>query len=303
MARVAFIGVGTMGRPMAERVHRAGHRLVVHDRARAAASELETAGVAWADSVADAVATAEVICLSLPGPREVEDIVLGAGGVIASAPAGAIVVDHTTNGLETVRRVGRHCRDAGLGFLDAPVSGGNAGAQAGTLVVMVGGAPHEVDGVRPVLSSFGDPVIHFGPLGAGTVAKLVNNQIFLCGEIIFQEGLVLAAKAGIDPALLMQLLERTGAGGAHVRNGARVVGREFRGAGFALALAEKDIALALAAGRELDVPMPASGAAHQTFVEALAAGLGELRSFATLTMVERAASFEVPCVEPTSGDA
>ena len=111
---------------------------------------------------------------------------------------------------------------------------------------------------------------------------------------------MLAAKAGIDPGMVLQLLERNGAGGAHVRNGARVVGREFRGAGFALALAEKDVALALAAGRELDVPMPASGAAHQTFVEALAAGLGEQRSFATLTMVERAAGFEVPRVESTS---
>lgn len=299
MTRVTFVGVGTMGGPMARRVLDAGHELVVVDRDRAVATELEQAGAIWRDTVAEAATGAEVVLLSLPGPRQVEDVLVGEGGLLDAVGEGATIVDHTTNSLETVRRMAARCEARGVGFVDAPVSGGKSGASAGTLAVMVGGHDAHVERARPVLETFGDPVIHFGATGTGTTVKLVNNQVFLCGEIIFQEGLVLAAKAGIDPAQLVALLDRTGAGGAHVRNGDRVIGREFDGPGFALALAEKDVALALAAGRELSVPMPASAQAHQVFVEALAAGMGERRSFATLAMVERAADHEVPLVART----
>ena len=302
MTDVAFIGIGTMGGPMAERVLSAGHSVVVNDLDRDAAAGLEADGATWAARAPDAVDGASVICLSLPGPRQVEDVLLGADGVLDAATPGAVVVDHTTNSIETVHRVAARCADLGLGFVDAPVSGGRAGAAAGTLAVMCGGAEADVDAARPVLAAFGDPIVHLGAVGAGTIAKLVNNQVFLCGEIVFQEGLVLAAKAGIDPAAMLSLLGRTGAGGAHVANGERVVRREFEGPGFALALAEKDVALAIAAGRALGVPMPASASAHQRFIESVAEGLGHERSFATLRVIERSANHEVPRVEPNEED-
>jgi 3-hydroxyisobutyrate dehydrogenase len=283
MTNVAFIGLGNMGEPMARRVRAAGHDLVVHDQRREVAATLEAAGAVWATSVREAVRDADVICLSLPGPRQVEDVVGGPGGVLANAKSTALLVDHTTNGLDTIYSVAERCAAGGLGFLDAPVSGGSAGANAGTLVVMVGGSSAHLEAARSVLEAFGDPVLHLGGVGTGTVAKLVNNQLYLCGEVLFQEGMVLGAKAGINPGVLLAMLERTGVAGTHVRTAPRMLAREFTGPGFALALAEKDVALALAAGRELAVPLAATSAAHQ-------------RLFATLAMIERASNFEVPRV-------
>jgi len=294
--RVAFIGLGNMGGPMALRIQRGGHELAVHDQRGDVAAVLEQAGARWAGSVAEVVDGAEVVCMSLPGPRQVEAVVNGVTGVLAHMKPGAVLVDHTTNGLDTVYQVARRCAEVGLGFLDAPVSGGNAGANAGTLVAMVGGSSDHLRIARPVLDTFAEPVLHLGAVGTGTVAKLVNNQLYLCGEVLFQEGMVLASKAGIDPSVLLAMLDRTGVAATHVQTGPRMLAREFEGQGFALALAEKDIAMALAAGRELDVPLSTTAAAHQRFVEALAAGMGAQRSFATLTMIERAAGFEVPMV-------
>jgi 3-hydroxyisobutyrate dehydrogenase len=294
--QVTFIGLGNMGGPMAQRALRAGHALAVHDRRREAAAALEQEGARWAPNVGDAVAGADVVCMSLPGPRQVEEVVNGPGGVLAHMKPGAVLIDHTTNALETVYRVAERCADGGLGFLDAPVSGGSAGANSGTLVAMVGGRSDHLEIARPVLESFADPVLHLGAVGTGTVAKLVNNQLYLCGEVLFQEGMVLAAKAGIDPTVLLAMLDRTGVAATHVRTGPRMLAREFEGPGFALALAEKDVSMALAAGRALDVPLATTAAAHHRFVEALAAGMGGRRSFATLTMIERAAGCELPRV-------
>jgi 3-hydroxyisobutyrate dehydrogenase-like beta-hydroxyacid dehydrogenase len=291
--KVAFIGLGNMGGPMARRVRAAHHDLVVHDQRREAARAVENDGARWASTIGEAVDGADVVCLSLPGPRQVEEVVLGPEGVLAHLRSGAVLVDHTTNALDTVYRVGRECAAAGVGFLDVPVSGGAAGATAGRLVAMIGGDTDHLGVARPVIDSFADTVLHFGEIGTGTVAKLVNNQLYLCGEVLFQEGLILAAKAGIEPAALLQMLDRTGVATTHVRTGARVLNREFDGDGFALALAEKDVAMALAAGRALDVPLATTSAAHLRFVEALAAGLGDKRSFATLMMIERAARFKL----------
>lgn len=298
MAKVGFIGLGNMGLPIAGRVLAGGHDLAVHDLDRELAADLEHGGARWCESIGDVGSAADIVVLSLPGPRQIERVVLGAGGLLEHLAEGSIIVDLSTSSVESVRVIADAAEAVGVELLDAPVSGGSAGAQAGTLVVMVGGRSAAVEGARSVLETFGDPVLHLGETGAGTVMKLVNNQVFLAGEVVFQEGLVLAAKAGLDPAQAMAVLARSGAGGAHVANGARVVGRQFEGPGFALSLAEKDLALAIAAGRELGVPMPATAAAHETFIAALAAGYGDQRSFATLQAVEAAASTQVPEVSP-----
>ena len=296
--RAGFVGLGNMGAPMAARVAGAGHELVVHDLDPQRVGALVDAGARAAPDLAEVARSCAVVTLSLPGPAQVRHVVLGSDGLLAAARPGLVIADATTSSLDAVREVAVACAARGVHYLDAPVSGGSKGAEAGTLLVMVGGDGDAVETARPVLESYGDPVLHLGASGAGTVMKLVNNQVFLCGEVVFQEGLVLAAKAGLDPATVMAVLTRTGAGGAHTANGDRVVGRQFDGPGFALALAEKDVALAIATGRELDVPMPASSAAHAAFVAALAAGLGHQRSFATLQVVESAAGTEVPAVAP-----
>ncbi len=280
-----------MGGRMARRVLDGGHDLVVTDVRRPVAAPLEAAGATWADDAASVARAADgVVCLSLPGPSEVEAVV---GELLAALPSGAVIVDLSTNALGTVRRLHADAAAVGVRYLDAPVSGGSPGAEAGTLAVMVGGDADAFEQVRPVLECIGTRLSHLGEPGAGTLVKLVNNAVFLCGSLLFQEGLVLAAKAGMDPTTLVPILQ--GASSAPYTGMAKgLLGRRFEPALFALALAEKDIALALESARSLGVPMPVSAAAHQTYLEALTAGHGGENFFATLQAIERRAGVEVP---------
>jgi 3-hydroxyisobutyrate dehydrogenase-like beta-hydroxyacid dehydrogenase len=291
---VGFVGVGTMGGRMARRVLEGGHALVVTDVRREAAEPLEAAGATWAPTAAAVAEQAEgVVCLSLPGPAEVEAVV---GQLLPAARPGTVVVDLSTNALTTVRRLHAEAAAAGVRFLDAPVSGGSPAAETGTLAVMVGGDAAAFEDVRPVLQCIGDKLTHLGESGAGTLVKLVNNAVFLCGSLLFQEGLVMATKAGMDPATLVGVLQ--GASSAPFTGMARgLLGRRFEPALFALSLAEKDIALALSSARDLGVPMPVAAAAHQTYLEALTAGHGGQQFFATLQEIERRAGVEVPVRE------
>jgi 3-hydroxyisobutyrate dehydrogenase-like beta-hydroxyacid dehydrogenase len=285
-----------MGGRMARRVLEGGHDLVVTDARRPAAAPLEAAGAAWAASAAAVAREADgVVCLSLPGPTEVEAVV---GELLAALSPGAVIVDLSTNAVGTVRRLHAEAAALGVRYLDAPVSGGSPAAEAGTLAVMVGGDADAFEAVRPVLECIGTKLHHLGEPGAGTLVKLVNNAVFLCGSLLFQEGLVLAAKAGMDPATLVPVLQ--GASSAPYTGMAEgLLGRRFEPALFTLALAEKDIALALESARSLGVPMPVAAAAHQTYLEAVSAGLGGENFFATLQAIERRAGIEVPHREMT----
>jgi 3-hydroxyisobutyrate dehydrogenase len=293
MTVVGFVGVGTMGGRMARRVLEAGHELVVTDTRRTAAADLEADGAIWADSAAAVVARCEITCLSLPGPAEVEAVVHEA---LSAAGPGTVIVDLSTNSLGTVRRLHAEAAAAGVHYLDAPVSGGSPAAEAGTLAVMVGGSADAYETARPVLECFGSKLFHLGESGSGTLVKLVNNAVFLCGSLLFQEGLVLATKAGMDPATLVTVLQ--GASAAPFTGMARgLLGRRFEPALFALSLAEKDIALALESARSLGVPMPVAATAHQSYLEALTAGFGGQQFFATLQSIEQRAGVQVPVRE------
>jgi 3-hydroxyisobutyrate dehydrogenase-like beta-hydroxyacid dehydrogenase len=291
MSAVGFVGIGTMGGRMARRVLEGGHGLVVTDVRREAAVPLEAGGARWADDAPAVAAAADgVVCLSLPGPSDVESVV---GQLLPALAPGAVIVDLSTNSLGTVRRLHAEAAAVGVDYLDAPVSGGSPAAEAGTLAVMVGGDAGAYERVRPVLECIGTKLSHLGEPGAGTLVKLVNNAVFLCGSLLFQEGLVLATKAGMDPETLVGVMK--GASGAPFTGMAGgLLGRRFEPALFALALAEKDIALALESARSLGVPMPVATAAHQTYLEALTAGHGGENFFATLQAIERRAGIEVP---------
>jgi 3-hydroxyisobutyrate dehydrogenase-like beta-hydroxyacid dehydrogenase len=279
---------------MARRVLEGGHGLVVTDTRRTAAADLEAAGAAWAPTAAAVAGSSEgVVCLSLPGPAEVEAVV---AEVLETARPGTVIVDLSTNSLGTVRRLHAEAAAAGVHYLDAPVSGGSPAAEAGTLAVMVGGDADVYERVRPVLECFGTKLTYLGEAGSGTLVKLVNNAVFLCGSLLFQEGLVLATKAGMDPATLVPVL-RGASSAPFTGMAAGLLGRRFEPALFALALAEKDIALALESARALGVPMPVAATAHQTYLEALSAGHGGEQFFATLQAIERRAGVEVPVRE------
>jgi 3-hydroxyisobutyrate dehydrogenase-like beta-hydroxyacid dehydrogenase len=194
-----------------------------------------------------------------------------------------------------VQRVAALESEAGVHYLDAPVSGGAMGAAQGTLTVMASGDAGAFARVEPLFAAFAKHVFHLGAPGAGTLVKLINNAIFLCAGLLAQEGFVLGARAGLEPRRLLEILKLSSAG---IYSGLveTTLARDFERAFFSLSLAEKDVALALESARSLAVPMPVTSAAHQTYLRALAQGLGGQVFFATLQAIERAAGVEVPAL-------
>jgi 3-hydroxyisobutyrate dehydrogenase-like beta-hydroxyacid dehydrogenase len=278
-----------MGAAMAARLLECEEALLIHDIDRVSADPLLSQDARWAPALANLAQESEIVLLSLPGPREVAEVVSGRQGLLETLAPGSVIVDLSTNAIATVRELAQTCLEKGIAFLDSPVSGGSAGARAGTLVLMVGGDEAALADVRPVLDKLSRSLFHLGAPGAGTVAKLVNNQLYLCGEVLFFEGLVLAAKAGLDPEVLCEILDQTGAGGVHARLAPRILERRYDDRTFTLGLAEKDVALVLEASESLEAPMPATAAAHQLFAAALAEGMRDKNFWAAVEIAERRA--------------
>ena len=293
IAPIGFIGTGTIGAPMAKRLLDAGHVLVVCDRVEAATGPLVEAGATRAASPREVAAACRVVFTSLPGPREVEEVATGKDGLLAGAQAGDIHVDLSTSAFEAVRALAAREAAAGVQLVDAPVSGGVMGAAQGTLTVMASGERAAYERVEPLLGAFGKNIFYLGESGNGTLTKLVNNAIFLCGGLLVQETFAMAAKAGLDPNRLLEVVQKS-SGAAYSSMAKLLLGRGFDNAFFQLALAEKDVSLAVASAQALGVRMPVIEAAHATYARALAMGLGPKLFAATLLAIEDAAGVEVP---------
>jgi 3-hydroxyisobutyrate dehydrogenase-like beta-hydroxyacid dehydrogenase len=289
---VGFVGTGTIGAPMAKRLLDAGHALVVCDRVEAATAPLVAAGAQRAASPREVAERCRVVFTSLPGPREVDEV---ATALLAGARPGDVHVDLSTSAYDAVRALAAREAAAGVQLVDAPVSGGVLGATQGTLTVMASGDRKAFERVEPLFAAFAKHVFYLGESGNGTLTKLVNNAIFLCGGLLVQETFALAAKAGLEPQRLLEVVQKS-SGAAYAGLAKLLLGRNFDNAFFQLALAEKDVALALASARGLGVPMPVVEAAHATYARALALGLGAKVFAATLLAVEDAAGVEVPPV-------
>ncbi|MFZ0243064.1 MAG: NAD(P)-dependent oxidoreductase, partial [Desulfobacterales bacterium] len=202
--RVAFIGMGTMGAPMALNIIKAGHAVTVHNRSREKELPVVEAGARPAASPAEAAAGAEVVFTCVSDTPDVEEIILGEAGIIRGAAAGTIVVDMSTVSPSATRRIAARLSEKGVRMLDAPVSGGSEGAQKGTLSIMVGGETADLDKVRPVLEAMGQTITHVGPIGAGQMAKAIN-QIVVAGTYWgVAEGIALGLKAGLDMHKVVQ---------------------------------------------------------------------------------------------------
>lgn len=267
--RIGFIGLGVMGAPMAASLVRAGHTLKVHDLRM-----VEVAGAVWVDLPAAAVKDAEIVFTSLPGPKEVEALAPVLRGAMR---AGAAWFDLTTNSPECVRRVHALMQARGIPLLDAPVSGGPAGAKSGRLAVWVGGEQPVYARHESVLRAIGDQPCYVGPIGAGSIAKLAHNCASFTVQTALAEIFTLGVKAGVEPLALFQAL-RHGATGRK-RTFDRLAEQYLPGAfdppGFALRLAHKDMSLALALAREVGVPMQITERAFADFEEAMKRGWGE----------------------------
>ena len=291
---IGFVGLGAMGAPIARRLLEAGHTLVVNDISRAHADEWTGAGATFVDTPAEVGATCRTVFMSLPGPREVEAVV---SGLMTATQAGDVVVDLSTNAYATVIALAERLAKSGVTFIDAPVSGGVAGAVRGKLAVMAGGDGAAIAALAPVFEAFATRVFHVGDSGKGTIAKLVNNQIFLSASVAVQEGFVLAAKAGLDADTLLEIVKASSAGG-YMGMAPLFFGRDFDNAMSRLGLAAKDLGVALASAEDLGVPMPTTRAAHGVFQDAINKGLGDKVFFATLRALEEDAGAAVAKLAP-----
>jgi 3-hydroxyisobutyrate dehydrogenase len=296
MATIGFIGTGNIGNPMARHVIQAGNDVVVYDKNAAACDNLLELGARRGTSPDDVAQQCRFVFNSLPGPKEVEDVVRGAQGLLAGTKPGDIHVDLSTNSVTAVKRIAELEAASGILYLDSPVTGGVAGAEAGTLTLLVSGDRLAFEKVEPFLGAIGTNVFYLGETGTGTTVKLINNLIVLCAGQLMQEGLVLGAKAGLDPVKLYEML-RVSSSRPFIGAMPAAIERQFENPSFSLALASKDVGLALETARDLAVPMPATSAAHQTYLRALAAGLGGKSFMATLEALEAGANTVVPTAE------
>lgn len=255
--KVAWIGTGLMGLPMATRLLQAGHDLVVHTRTKERADTLLAAGAAWADSPLEAAANRDVVCTMLPFPADVESAYLGPAGALAACRSGAVAIDMSTSSPELARRIATDGLERGVSVLDAPVSGGPVGAESGALSIMVGGSLDGFTRVRPLLEALGATVVRHGDAGAGQSAKLVN-QILIAGVMGgIAEGFAATRALGLDPSLVLGSVEH-GAAGSFLLSWAwpRLLAEDLA-PGFKVEHFLKDLRLALqeaaAAGLELPV--------------------------------------------------
>lgn len=263
---VGFIGLGTMGASIALNAIKGGHSVTVHDINRDSAAEHLKAGATWADSPKQVAEASEVVLTSLPGPPEVEAVVLGKNGLIEGFKPGSAYFDLSTNSPTVIREIHAKLLEKGVETLDAPVSGGPDGARSGKMAIWVGGDEATFNKFLPVLESMGDAPYYVGPIGAGAVAKLVHN----CSGYILQTALAetfsMGVKAGVNPEGLWQALRKGALGRRRVFDtmARQFLPGRFDPPDFALKLARKDVALACEVGREFDVPMRL---AHMTLME------------------------------------
>jgi len=291
-ASVGFIGTGTIGGPMAMKLLEHGHPLTVFDVNSAATAAHVDRGAAQAAAVSELARGCQTIFLSLPGPKEIEQVMQAPDGILAHARPGTTVVDLSTSSVQLSRAMAERAAARDMEYLDAPVSGGKQAAEAGTLAVMVGGQAAAFERVRALIACFGEHIFYMGDSGAGTLTKLVNNQIFLSASVLIQEAFVMGAKAGMDPAALMEVLKVSSAGPL-LAPAPLVLSRKFNLGVFALSIAAKDVGLALESAASAGVEMPMAQAALETYQAALEAGLAQEDFFATLKTVEARAGVEL----------
>lgn len=272
MERIGVVGLGTMGGAMAANLARAGFPVIAWNRTAGRAGELEELGVAIAASPAALAAAVDVILVCVSDTPDVEAVLFGADGVATGATAGTLVIDCSTIDPTASRGFAARLAVHGVGFVDAPVTGGSEGARNATLAILVGGEPADVERARPVLAVIGRTITHFGPVGAGQAAKAVN-QVILAGTYLgVAEGLVLAMKAGLDPEQVVAALT-TGAAQSWVlanRSG-RMLANDYP-LGFRMALHLKDLGIGLAMARETGTVLPVAALAAQLEVGLIAAG-------------------------------
>ena len=271
---VGFIGLGNMGNPMAANLLKAQYNLTVHDLRREMGHSLEAAGAKWGTSPQNVAAQSDVVLTSLPGPKEVEVVVLEENGIFAGLSSGGAYIDLSTNSPTTLQKIAEIGTSRGFHVLDAPISGGVFGARDGTLTIFVGGEQTDFERFQPLFQSIGDHVAYMGPVGSGHVTKLVNNFIMFINFAGVCEGMAMGVKAGIPPQALLDVIKTSTGDSMYLR---RTIGLLLAGedVNSAADLAVKDVHLAVELGKELDIPIELGPRVEDIFRRFCDAGRGQ----------------------------
>jgi 3-hydroxyisobutyrate dehydrogenase len=292
MAKIGFIGLGNMGLPMLRNLLEAGHGVIAFDLADSALEAAATAGATAAGSPVDVTAGTEIVITMLPEGRHVREVYLGSGGVIAAAADGTLLIDCSTIDVGTARAVCQAAATRGLEMVDAPVSGGVAGAANATLTFMVGGEENAVARARPILEKMGATIVHTGPSGNGQVAKICNNMMLAISMIGVAEAFTMADRLGLSAEVLFQVASKSSGQSWALTGYCPVPGlvpsspanRDYR-AGFTAAMMAKDLRLAQDAANSVDAATPLGAQARQLFAMFKGRGHGELDFSAIIKMI------------------
>lgn len=281
---VGFIGLGMMGLPMAKNILKAGHPLVACDISQARRDTIVGLGGQSASGPADVAKRAAIVISMVDTTAQAEEVIVGPGGIIEGAQPGDVVVSMSTIDPGALHAMHARLGEKGVGLIDAPVSGMEKGAIAGTLKAYVGGDAAVLEKATPVLKSMTSEIVHFGPIGQGTTMKLINNNLCQVGWVLVAEALMLGTKAGLDPKQMVQtILRATGNSVAFEYSAPRILDRNFDG--IRLDISFKDLELQTQLGKSLKVPMFMTNTAQQVYSAARALGLGSEDGGATLIKV------------------
>jgi len=297
MEMIGFVGLGTIGGAIARNIRKAGYSMMVHDIRPEATDPLVKGGAEFAGSPAEVARHARVVFTSLPGPPEVEEVAVGANGLLDGVHDGSLYIDLSSSSPDLIRRIEAEFRLRGARVMDAPLIVGKDGVANRSLQVLASGNSQAYEEVKPLLDSFGDTVVYTGELGTGTVIKLAHNLVRRGIGLAIGEGIVLGAKAGVDPQLLWDCMHW----GLEVQLhqlGKTFSETVFKGnyeapASFGIGLSRKDVGLATELGRQHNVPMPIAALVEQMMVQAINRGWSEQSTASLFRLQEEAAGIEV----------
>jgi len=296
---IGFIGLGIMGKPMARHLLKAGYPLVVHNRSRASVEELSQEGAQVALNSQEVAARSEIIITMLPDSPDVELVYAGAQGIFAGVKSGTLLIDMSSISPVVARNLAAKAEKHGCEMLDAPVSGGEAGAITGSLSIMIGGNTNAIERAMPIFEKLGKNIVYIGDAAAGQVTKAANQMVVGTTIAIVGEALVLAAKAGVDPAKVRQALLGGFAQSKILEaHGQKMLDRNFK-PGFRIRLHEKDMKIALATGSEYGVPLVVTGVVGQMMTAIKGMGNGDLDHSGLVKFVEALAHTELNPQPPT----
>jgi 2-hydroxy-3-oxopropionate reductase len=290
---LGFIGLGVMGKPMALNLIKAGYPLIVQNHRQAVTDELLAQGARACEHPREVAAQSDIVITMLPDAPQVEEVVTGSEGILAGAQSGLIVIDMSTISPMVATSLAERLAEHGVRMLDAPVSGGDKGAIAGTLSIMVGGEQEVFEHTRPIFEAMGKTITYVGKSGSGQTVKACNQIVVALTIEAVSEALVLGSKAGVDPGIILKVLSGGLAANRVIEmRGEGMVSHTFT-PGFRVALHHKDLGIALAAGRASQVPLPVTAIVDQMFATLEAHGQGGLDHSSLLTHLEELADHEI----------